>query len=67
MQGNTAYSQTYIQKTVPFSGDSIIVWGCVSYNCRLDLITVQETFTGHKNQTCILENTIIPHFDAITF
>ena len=45
-QRNTAYSQRQIQETVPFGGGSIMVWGCVSHDCKLDLVTVQGTFTG---------------------
>ena len=36
-QRNTAYSQRHIQETVPFGGGSIMVWGCVSHDCKLDL------------------------------
>ena len=62
-QRNTAYSQMHIQETVPFDGGSIMVWGCVSHNCKLDLVTVQGTRTGQKYQTDILETAVIPHFD----
>ena len=62
-QRNTAYSQRHIQETVPFGGGSIMVWGCVSHDCKLDLVTVQGTLTGQKYQTDILETAVIPHCD----
>ena len=62
-QRNTAYSQRHIQETVPLGGGSIMVWGCVSHDCKLDLVTVQGTLTGQKYQTDILETAVIPHFD----
>ena len=57
------YSQRHIQETVPFDGGSIMVWGCVSHDCKLDLVTVQGTLTGQTYQTDILETAVIPHFD----
>ena len=62
-QRNTAYSQRHIQETVPFDGGSTMVWGCVSHDCKLDLVTVQGTLTGQKYQTDILETAVIPPFD----
>jgi transposase len=38
---NTAYDEGNIVETVPFGGGSVMVWGCVSYDCKLDLITVK--------------------------
>ena len=62
-QRNTAYSQRHVQETVPFGESSIMVWGCVSHDCKLDLVTVQGALTGQKYQTDILETVVIPHFD----
>ena len=62
-QRGTAYAPRNIQETVPFGGASVIVWGCVSHDCKMDLITVQGTLTGQTYQTDILESAIIPHFD----
>ena len=40
-----------------------MVWGCVSHDCKMDLITVQGTLTKQTYQTNILESAVIPHFD----
>jgi hypothetical protein len=45
-QPNTAYAERNIVETVPFGGCSVMVWGCVSYNCKLDLITVRGNLNG---------------------
>ena len=44
-QRNTAYSQRHIQETVPFGVGLIMVWGCVSHDFKLNLVTVQGTLT----------------------
>ena len=33
---NTAYTPRNIQPTVPYSGCSVMVWGCISHDCKLD-------------------------------
>ena len=40
-QRGTAYAPRNIQETVPFGGGSVMVCGCVSYDCKIYLITVQ--------------------------
>ena len=45
-QPNTAYAERNIVETVPVGGGSVMVWGCVSYDCKLDLITVRGNLNG---------------------
>ena len=40
-----------------------MAWGCVSRDCKLDLITVQGNFNGPRYQKDILEIVVVPHFD----
>ena len=40
------YAERNIVETVPFGGGSVVVWGCVSYECKLDLITVRGNLNG---------------------
>jgi hypothetical protein len=43
---NTAYAERNIVETAPFGEGSVMVWGCVSYDCILDLITVRGNLNG---------------------
>ena len=45
---NTAYSTRNIQPTVPYGGSSVMVWGCISHDCKLDLVTIQGNLTGDQ-------------------
>ena len=40
-----------------------MVWGCVSYDCKLDLITVRGNLNGQIYRQNILEASVVPHFD----
>ena len=62
-QRGTAYAQRNIQETVSFGEGSVMVWGCVSHDCKLDLKTVQGTLAGQSYQTDMLGSAVIPHFD----
>jgi hypothetical protein len=43
---NTAYSPRNIQPTVPYGWGSVMVWGCISHDCKLDLVVIQGNLTG---------------------
>jgi hypothetical protein len=45
---NTAYIPRNIQPTVPYGGGSVMVWGCISHDCKLDLVTIQGNLTGDQ-------------------
>ena len=62
-QPNTAMAERNILETIPFGGGSVMVWGCVSFSCKLDLISVHGTLNGPRYQHDILETAVIPHFD----
>jgi hypothetical protein len=62
-QLNTAYVERIIVETVAFGGYSVMVWGCASYDCRLDLITVRVNLNGQIYRQNILETSVVPHFD----
>ena len=41
-----AMVEQHIAEIIPYGGWSIMVWGCVSHDCKLDLVTtVQENLT----------------------
>ena len=59
---NTAYTPRNIQPTVPYGGGSVMVWGCISHDCKLDLVTIQGNVTGDQFIRNVLEP-VVPHVD----
>jgi hypothetical protein len=55
-QPNAAYAEV-------FGGGSVMVCGCVSYDSKLDLITVRGNLNGQIYRQNILEASVVPHFD----
>lgn len=62
-QRNTAYTPRNIMPTVPYGGGSVMVWGCLSHDCKLDLVTIQGNLTGNQYIDNVLQPVVIPHFD----
>jgi hypothetical protein len=60
---NTAYTPRNIQPTVPYGGGSVMVWGCISHDCKLDLVTIQGNLTGDQYIRDFLQPVVVPHFD----
>ena len=60
---NTAYTPRNIQQSVPYGGGSVMVWGCISHNCKLDLVTIQGNLTGDQYIRDVLQPVVVPHFD----
>ena len=58
-----AYSQRNIMEQVPFGGGSVMIWGCLSYDCKLTLVTVRGNLNGDRYRTEILDRVVVPHFD----
>ena len=59
----TAYAPRYIMPTVPYGGGSVMVWGCLSFHCKLDLLTIRGNLTGQRYIEEVLEPVVVPHFD----
>ena len=47
----------------PFGGGSVMVWGCISYNCKLDHIAIPMTLNAMWYQQEVLDVAVIPDFD----
>ena len=60
---NTAYTPRNIQPTVPYGGGSVMVWECISHDCKLDLVTEQGKLTGERYIRDVLQLVVVPHFD----
>ena len=63
---NTAYCPRNIQSTVPYGGGSVMVWECVSHDCKLDLAIIQGSLTGDQYIRDVLQPVVVPHFDNHT-
>jgi transposase len=59
---NTAYTPRNTHPTVPYGGGSVMVWGCISHDCKLDLVTIQGNLTGDQCFRDVLQP-VVPHFD----
>jgi hypothetical protein len=51
-----------IQPTVPYGGASVMVWGCISHDCKLDLVTIQGNLSGDQYIRDILQPVVVPPF-----
>jgi hypothetical protein len=60
---NTACTPRNIQPTVPYGGGSVMVWVCISHDCKLDLVTIQGNLTGDQYIRDVLQPVVVPHFD----
>lgn len=58
-----AMAERHIAETIPYGGGSVMVWGCVSHDCKLDLVTVQGNLNALRYQHEILQASVVPHFD----
>jgi hypothetical protein len=59
----SAYPPGNIQSTVPYGGGSVMVWRCISHDCKLDLVTIQGNLTGDQYIRDVLQPVVVPHFD----
>ena len=60
---NTIYTPRNIQPTVPYGEGSVMVWGCISHDCKLDLVTIQSNLTGYQYIRDVLQPVVVHHFD----
>ena len=40
-----------------------MVWGGISHDCKLDLVTIQGNLTGDQYIRDVLQPVVVPHFD----
>ena len=60
---HTAYAPRNIQPAVPYGGGSVMVWGFISHDCKLDLVTIEVNLTGDQFIRDVLKPVAFPHFD----
>jgi hypothetical protein len=49
--------------SVPYGGGSVMVWGCISHDCKLDLVSIQGNLTGDQYIRDVLQPVVVPYFD----
>ena len=62
-QRNTSFQDNHILGTTAFGGGGVTVWGCFSFDCKLDLYVLGGNLTGQKYRDNVLAPRIVPHFD----
>ena len=62
----TRYAKRNILITVPGGEGSVMVWGCISYDYKLNLITIPGTLNVHKYCVNVLKPSVVPHYDDHT-
>ena len=60
-QRNTSFQDNHILGTTAFEG--VTVWGCFSFECKLDLYVLDGNLTGQKYRNNVLALRVVPHFD----
>jgi hypothetical protein len=56
-QRNTSFQDNHILGTTTFGGEGVTVWGCFSFDCKLDLYVLDGNLTGQRAPR------VVPHFD----
>ena len=62
-QRNTSFQDNHILFTTAFGGRGVTVWGCFSFDCKLDLYVLDGNLTGQKYRDNVLAPHVVPHFD----
>ena len=62
-QRNTSFQDNHILGTTAFGGRGVTVWGCFSFDCKLDLYVLDGNLTDQKYRDNVLAPRVVPHFD----
>ena len=66
-QRNTSFQDNHILGTTAFGDGGVAVWGCFSFDCKLDLYVLDGNLTGQKYRDNVLAPRVVPHFDNHAF
>ena len=62
-QRNISFQDNYILSTTAFGSGGVTVWGCFSFDCKLDLYVLDGNLIGQKYCDNVLASRVVPHFD----
>ena len=51
---NTSFQDNHILGTTAFGGGGVTLWGCFSFDCKLDLYVLDGNLTGQKHRDNVL-------------
>jgi hypothetical protein len=60
---NTAYTPRNIHPIVHYGGGSVMVWWCISHDCKPDLATIDGNLSGDRDIRDVLQPVVVFHFD----
>ena len=52
-----------LRSHVPGGEGLVVVWSCISYDYKVNLITIPGTLNVHKYWVYVLKPSVVPHFD----
>ena len=56
-------NETLHFRTTAFGGGGVTVWGCFSFDCKLDLYVLDGNLIGQKYRDNVFAPRVVPHFD----
>ena len=59
-QRNISFQDNHILGTTAFGGGSVTVWGCFSFDCKLNLYVLDGNLTGQKYRDNVLAPRVVP-------
>jgi hypothetical protein len=62
-QRNTSFQDNHILGTTAFWGVGVTLWGCFSFDCKLDLYVLDGNPTVQKYRDNVFAPRVVPHFD----
>jgi transposase len=62
-QRNTSFQDNHILGTTVLGFGGVTVWGCFSFDCKLDLYVLDGNLTCQKYRDNVFAPRVVPHFD----
>ena len=62
-QRNISFQDNHILGTTAFESGGVTVYGCFSFDYKLDLYVLDGSLTGQKYRDSVLAPRVVPHFD----
>jgi hypothetical protein len=63
VQRNTSFQDNHILGPTAFGSGGVTVWGCFSFDCKLDLYVLDGNLTDQNYRDNVLAPRVVTHFD----